>query len=190
MGNITLEREQKQFVNESLTPMNEFIAFNCRKLKRKELIHSCYRRNRVSNIEMTDKSQTFKIFHIESLLNLFSDFDFEAGEMQLAMHLRILIPLYIQPTNLKCSSVKWIISGLGFLMMLQETFIRSIMCANTVLLSYFNAANWISSSMDGMMVLLYILRGEINPAETRFLWVLILIRRLNITFVIVNRSHH
>ena len=106
MENITLEREQKQFVNESLTPMNEFIAFNCRKLKRKELIHSCYRRNRVSNIEMTDKSQTFKIFHIESLLNLFSDFDFEAGEMQLAMHLRILIPLYIQPTNLKCSSVK------------------------------------------------------------------------------------
>ena len=35
----------KVFVNESLTPMNDFIAFNYRKLKREELIHSCCSRN-------------------------------------------------------------------------------------------------------------------------------------------------
>ena len=46
----------KIFVRESLTRMNEFIAFNCRKLKRKELIHSCYSRNGIINIKMTDKS--------------------------------------------------------------------------------------------------------------------------------------
>ena len=30
---------------------------------------------------MTDKSRPVKIFHMERLLNLFSDFDFEVGEM-------------------------------------------------------------------------------------------------------------
>ena len=49
-------REGTIFANESLTPMNEFIPFNCRRLKRKELIHSCYSRNGILNIKMTDKS--------------------------------------------------------------------------------------------------------------------------------------
>ena len=71
------------FVSESLTPMNESITFNCRKLKHKELIHSCYSRNGIINIKMTDKSRPIKIFHMERLVNLFSDFDFEAGEMYL-----------------------------------------------------------------------------------------------------------
>ena len=35
----------KILVSESLTPMNEYIAFNFRKLKCKELIHSFYSRN-------------------------------------------------------------------------------------------------------------------------------------------------
>ena len=69
----------KTFVRESLTPMNEFIAFNCRKLKRKELIHSCYSRNGIIDIKMTDKSRPVKAFHIKRLVNFFSDFDFEAG---------------------------------------------------------------------------------------------------------------
>ena len=46
----------KTFICESLTPMNEFIAFNCRKLKRKELIRSRYSRNGNINIRMADKS--------------------------------------------------------------------------------------------------------------------------------------
>ena len=32
---------------------------------------------------MTDKSRPIKIFHVERLINLFSNFDFEAGEMYL-----------------------------------------------------------------------------------------------------------
>ena len=32
---------------------------------------------------MTDKSRPIKIFHMERLVNLFLDFDFEAGEMYL-----------------------------------------------------------------------------------------------------------
>ena len=71
----------KSFVSESLTPTNESIAFNCTKLKHKELIHSCYSRNGIINIKVTDKSGPIKIFHMERLLNLFWDFDFEAGEM-------------------------------------------------------------------------------------------------------------
>ena len=66
----------KLFVSESLTPMNESIAFNCRKLKCKELIHSCYSRNGIINIKMTDKSQPIKIFYMEKLVNLFLDYDF------------------------------------------------------------------------------------------------------------------
>ena len=63
--------------------MNEPITFNCKKLNCKELIHSCYSRNGVINIRMTDKSRPVKIFHMKRLVHLFSDFDFEAGEMYL-----------------------------------------------------------------------------------------------------------
>ena len=55
-GKHNFREGTKIFVSESLTPMNESIAFNCRKLKRKELIHSCYSRNGIINIKMTDKS--------------------------------------------------------------------------------------------------------------------------------------
>ena len=82
-GKHNFREGTKIFVSESLTPMNESIAFNCRKLKRKELIHSCYSRNGIINIKMTDKSRPIKIFHMERLVNLFSDFDFEAGDMYL-----------------------------------------------------------------------------------------------------------
>ena len=73
----------KMFVSERLIPMNESIAFNCRKLKRKELIFSCYSRKGIINIKMTDKSRPVKVFHMERPVNLFSDFDFETGEMYL-----------------------------------------------------------------------------------------------------------
>ena len=52
----------KLFVSESSTLMDESIAFNCRKLKRKELIHSCYSRNGIINIRMTDKTNLLKYF--------------------------------------------------------------------------------------------------------------------------------
>ena len=46
-----------------------------------------------------------------------------------------IMPLYIQATEFKCSSVEWIISGFGDLMMPQEPFIRSILGEN--LLAFF-----------------------------------------------------
>ena len=64
------------FVSESLTPMNEPIAFTCRKLKSKELIHSCYSRYGIIDVKVTDKSRPVKLFHMERLVNLFSDFNF------------------------------------------------------------------------------------------------------------------
>ena len=50
--------------------MDELISFNCRKLKRKEIINSFDSKNGILNIKMTEKSQPVKTFHIESLLNL------------------------------------------------------------------------------------------------------------------------
>ena len=105
-GKHNFREGTKIFVNESLTPMNGFIAFNCRKLKLKELIHSCYSRNRVLNIKMTDKSRPVKIFHMESLVNLFLWILILRLEKRTWMHPRILMPLYIQPTNFKYSSVE------------------------------------------------------------------------------------
>ena len=51
-------------------------------------------------------------------------------------------------------------------MMPQGTFLQSILCENMLLLSYFDAVKLINGLMDGV-VLLFILKGEINPAETK-----------------------
>ena len=88
----------KIFVSESLTPMNESISFNCRKLRHKELILCCYSRNKITNIKMTSKSQPFKIFHMERLVNCFWILILRL-EKCTWMHLRILILLYIEPAE-------------------------------------------------------------------------------------------
>ena len=51
--------ETKLYISENLTPMNESIAFNCRKLKR-----SNYTREGIVHIEHEESSKPFKIFHI------------------------------------------------------------------------------------------------------------------------------
>ena len=86
---------------------------------------------------MTDKSQPVKLFQMENLLNCFRILIMSLGKFTW-IHLRILMPLYIQPTNFKYSSVEQIISRLGVLMMPQGTFIRSTL---RVLHSYFDAVN-------------------------------------------------
>ena len=60
--------------------MNESNTFTWLKLKHKELIHTCYSRNWVKNIRMTDKSRPVNIFHMEKPENLFSNFDFEDAD--------------------------------------------------------------------------------------------------------------
>ena len=56
--------------------MNTSIAFNCRKLKRNNIIQTCYTRQGIVYIKQEESSQPFKIFHISKLYELFPDFDF------------------------------------------------------------------------------------------------------------------
>ena len=77
---LKLNNEKQNFyagtnilVNENLTPMNESIAFNCRKLKRSGLIHACYSRNGNVYIKENETSRPFKVFHLGKLISLFPD---------------------------------------------------------------------------------------------------------------------
>ena len=60
--------------------MNESIAFNCRKLKRSNIIHTCYNKEEVVHIKQDESSKPFKIFHISKLHKLFPDFVFVDDE--------------------------------------------------------------------------------------------------------------
>ena len=63
--------------------MNEPISFNCRKLKRATLIHSCYSMNGMIYIKNIEQSKPQNIHHIKSLCELFSSVSFldEEGEL-------------------------------------------------------------------------------------------------------------
>ena len=61
------------FVNENLTPMNETIAYNCRKLKRGGLIHACYSRNGIVYIKENETSRPIRVFHLDKLISLFPE---------------------------------------------------------------------------------------------------------------------
>ena len=60
--------------------MNESIAFNCRKLKRSNIIHTCYTREGIVHIIQEESSKPFKIFHISKLYEFFPDFVFVDDE--------------------------------------------------------------------------------------------------------------
>ena len=47
-GKFNFNAETKLFINENQTPMNESIAFNCRKLKRSSIIHIYYTREGIA----------------------------------------------------------------------------------------------------------------------------------------------
>ena len=112
MKNITLEREQKYFVSESLTPMSESNALNCRKLKVKTSFTHVTAEMELWILKWLIKADLLNISYGEAT-KLFFRTLILGLEKCTWMHLRILIPLYIQPTDFKCSSVKWIISSLG-----------------------------------------------------------------------------
>ena len=61
------------FVNENLTPMNETIACNCRKLKRSSLIHACCITNGIVYIKENETNRPIKVFHLNKLISLFPD---------------------------------------------------------------------------------------------------------------------
>ena len=66
----------KIFANENLTPMNESIAYNCRKLKCSGLIHGCFSRDGIVRTKCREKDRPVKIFHTGKLHGLFPNFDF------------------------------------------------------------------------------------------------------------------
>ena len=71
----------KIFANENLTPMNESIAYNCRKLKRSGLIHGYFSRDGIIRIKRQENYRSVKIFHKDKLHGFFPDFDFgDAGD--------------------------------------------------------------------------------------------------------------
>ena len=69
-------RNNKIFVNESLTKANESIAYCGRKLKRASLIYSCYVRDGVVHIKDSEHSRPTKVHHISMLYDKFPEFVF------------------------------------------------------------------------------------------------------------------
>ena len=61
------------FVNKNLTPMNETIAYNCRKLRRSGLIHGCFSKNFIVYIKENETSRPINVFHLGKLISLFPD---------------------------------------------------------------------------------------------------------------------
>ena len=77
----TLGLTNDVFINENLTPMNNRIAYNCRKLKRLNLISKTYTVNGMvylisNNIK---RGRPVKVLHMQTLLNLFPDVEFEVS---------------------------------------------------------------------------------------------------------------
>ena len=70
----------KIFVNQDLCPANESIAYNCRKLRRAEIIDCCYSRDGIISIKNTVNSKPEKIHHMKELRDLFPDFTFSNDE--------------------------------------------------------------------------------------------------------------
>ena len=65
------------FISENLTRMNESLAYQGRKLKHNNLLNACYTRDGIVTIKINKSSKAIKIHHMNDLLELFPDFDFE-----------------------------------------------------------------------------------------------------------------
>ena len=65
------------FISENLTRVNESLAFRGRKLKRNNLVSACYTRDGIVTIKINERSKAVKVHHMNDLLELFPDFDFE-----------------------------------------------------------------------------------------------------------------
>ena len=65
------------FIIENLTRMNESLAYQGRKLKRNDLVNPCYTRDGIVTIEINESFKASKIHHMNDLLEVFPNFDFE-----------------------------------------------------------------------------------------------------------------
>ena len=64
-------------ITENLTRMNESLAYQGRKLKCNNLVNACFTRDGIVTIEISDCSKAIKIYHMNDLLDLFPDFNFD-----------------------------------------------------------------------------------------------------------------
>ena len=65
-------------INENLTPVNNKIAYNCRKLERNNLISKTYTVNGTVYLSHKIKNgKPVKVLHMKSLIYLFPDFEFD-----------------------------------------------------------------------------------------------------------------
>ena len=77
-SSLSMSSSDNIFINENLTPMNNKIAFHCRKLKRNGQIDKTYSRDGVIHIASSNirDGKVIKILHMSMLLDIFPDFDF------------------------------------------------------------------------------------------------------------------
>ena len=68
------------FISENLARMNESLAYQGRKLKRKNLVNACYTRDGIVTIKISDRSKAIKGYHMNDLLDFFPNFDFDDDE--------------------------------------------------------------------------------------------------------------
>ena len=65
------------FISENLTRMNEPLVYQGRKLKCNNLVNTCYAREGIVTIKINERSKAMKSHHMNDLLELFPNFDFE-----------------------------------------------------------------------------------------------------------------
>ena len=68
------------FISENLTRMHKSLAHQGRKLKRDNLANACYTRDGIVTIKISDRYKAIKVYHMNDLLDLFPDFDFDDDE--------------------------------------------------------------------------------------------------------------
>ena len=69
------------FISENLKRMNESLAYQGRKLKRKNLVNACYTTDGIVTIKISDRSKAIKVYHMNDLLDFFPNFDFDDDEL-------------------------------------------------------------------------------------------------------------
>ena len=57
--------------------MNKSLAYQERKLKHNNLVNACYARDGIVTVKINECSKAIKIHHMNDLLELFPNFDFE-----------------------------------------------------------------------------------------------------------------
>ena len=57
--------------------MNESLAYQGRKFKQNNLVNACYTRDGIVTIKISDRSKAIKVNHMNDLLDLFADFNFD-----------------------------------------------------------------------------------------------------------------